>query len=163
MALMMTNSSEEVREAFVFFSRDGKTLDSAAVEPLLRCLGYAPTTSEVASLIKTVEKVYNGSLTYPALAKLITTIVDPKIGRPFQFVSQMNDAFAAYEQLCRGRSKEEVGGRIKEDDLRMLLTRHGDVLEPESFQALLRFAGEARRGDGVDYRTLTSLLASQDT
>ena len=70
----------------------------------------------------------------------------------------MAKSFEHFAALCRTGPKPgtplAAGGPVSLVDLRMLLTRHGDAIDDESFEVLVRAMGNSRTGEVVNTASL---------
>lgn len=153
--------ASELSEVFASFDgdRDGK-ITSEEFLLCVRALGHAPTESELSALRKTVDRIYGGFLSYSNFAKVMSSIVEPKMKRAAEYQAVMLKSFAQFNSLCRAPSD-----KLSTADLRMLLTRHGDAIDNAQFEVLLRAIGDSRDRDRevIDFGSLVSKVVQSST
>jgi hypothetical protein len=88
----------------------------------------------------------------------MASIVEPKMKRAAEYEPLMLRSFAEFNSLCRRTS-----GKISTNDLKMLLTKHGDAIDDASFEILIRAMGDSRTANIVDFGSLVSKVVQSSS
>jgi Ca2+-binding EF-hand superfamily protein len=150
----------EYMEAFAFFDgdRDGK-INKEEFGKVLRALGHAPSEAELAALQRSVDRIYGGFLTFPNFVKVVSSIVEAKIRPIGSYAPGVEAALNSFNEMCRGSSD----GKLRLDDLHMMLTRHGDALDEASFRELVRLVSPSKginKGEAASFGQTTVIMPS---